>query len=62
MKRKDLIRHLAKQGCQLVREGGKYSVFSNPKNNKEVPITRHNEIADFSVKKICKELEIELPR
>lgn len=61
MKRKDLIRHLNKQGCILVREGGKYSVFLNPKNNKEVPVTRHNEIADFAAKKICKELEIEMP-
>jgi len=61
MKRKDLIRHLNKNGCILVREGGKYSVFSNPKTNKEVPVTRHNEIADFAAKKICKELGIEMP-
>ncbi|PIS46520.1 MAG: addiction module toxin, HicA family [Elusimicrobia bacterium CG08_land_8_20_14_0_20_51_18] len=61
MKRKDLIRHLTKEGCVLVREGGKYSVFLNPKTNKEIPVTRHNEIAGFAVKKICKELGIEMP-
>lgn len=62
MKRKDLIRHLIKEGCVLVREGGKYSIFSNPINKKEIPVTRHNEIADFSVKKICKDLGINLPK
>lgn len=61
MKRKDLIRHLNKEGCILVREGGKYSVFLNPKTNKEVPVTRHNEIADYAAKKICKELGINPP-
>ena len=61
MKRKDLIRHLTEEGCVLIREGGKYSVFSNPKTSKEIPVTRHNEIADFAVRKICKELGIEMP-
>lgn len=58
MKRKDLIRHLNENGCILLREGGKYSVFQNPVNQKEIPVTRHMEIADFAAKKICKELEI----
>ena len=62
MKRKDLIRHLNKEGCVLVREGGKYSVYMNPATKKEVPVTRHNEIADFAAKKICKELGINPPK
>lgn len=61
MKRKDLIRHLTKEGCILVREGGKYSVYANPQTKKEIPVTRHNEIADFSVRKICKELGVNAP-
>ncbi|MBU2575217.1 MAG: type II toxin-antitoxin system HicA family toxin [Elusimicrobia bacterium] len=62
MKRKDLVRYLVQNGCVLSREGGKYSVFSNPATNKEIPVTRHNEIAGFTVKKICKELGLEPPR
>ena len=58
MKRKDLVRHLIQNGCVLVREGGKYSVFQNPTNQKEIPVTRHLEIAYFAAKKICKQLEI----
>ena len=61
MKRKDLVKHILSQGCELSREGGKYSVFINPATKKEVPITRHPEIPDFSVKKICRDLGIEMP-
>lgn len=61
MKRKDLVRHLQNKGCVLSREGGKYSVFMNPVSQKEIPVTRHTEIADFTVKKICRDLGIDLP-
>lgn len=61
MKRKDLVRHLISKGCVLGREGGKYSVFVNPASNKEVPVTRHNEVADFAVRKICRDLGIDQP-
>ncbi|MBI4655706.1 MAG: type II toxin-antitoxin system HicA family toxin [Elusimicrobia bacterium] len=64
MKRRELVRHLLQEGCVLSREGGKYSVFMNPKAEmkKEVPVTRHNEIADFTVRKICRDLGINPPR
>lgn len=58
MKRRDLIKHLMENGCVLLREGGKYSVYQNPTNLKETPVTRHLEIADFAARKICKALEI----
>ncbi|MFA6317276.1 MAG: type II toxin-antitoxin system HicA family toxin [Elusimicrobiota bacterium] len=58
MKRRDLIKHLGENGCVLVRESGKYSVFQNPANLKETPVTRHLEIADFAARKICKTLDI----
>lgn len=61
MRRKDLIRHLTDKGCVLLREGGKYSVYQNPANSKEVPVTRHLEVADFAARKICKQLDIPLP-
>ncbi len=59
MKRRVFVKHLVRNGCVLLREGGKYSIFQNPANQKEIPVTRHTEIADFTVRKICKELEIE---
>lgn len=58
MKRRDLVKHLVEQGCVLLREGGKYSVYQNPTTLKETPVTRHPEIADFAAKKICKALEV----
>ena len=60
MKRRELIKHLTDNGCILLREGGKYSVYQNPVNQKEVPITRHPEMEAFAARKICKALEIPL--
>ncbi|HEX9503963.1 MAG TPA: type II toxin-antitoxin system HicA family toxin [Patescibacteria group bacterium] len=58
MKRTDLIRHLSKQGCVFVREGGNHSVFFNPETKRISTVPRHNEINDFLAKKICKDLGI----
>ncbi|MBA4407756.1 addiction module toxin, HicA family [bacterium] len=58
MKKKDLIAHLEKYGCRFLREGGKHTVFINPKAHKASTIPRHNEINDLLAKKICKDLEV----
>lgn len=58
MKLRDLIKHLQSHGCVLAREGGKYSVYQNPANGKETPVTRHPEVADFAARKICKALDV----
>lgn len=60
MKRRDLIKHLTDNGCVLIREGGKYSIFSNPLTQKEVPVTRHPEMESFAARKICRLLGIPL--
>ncbi|MBU2531016.1 MAG: type II toxin-antitoxin system HicA family toxin [Elusimicrobia bacterium] len=62
MKRKELVKYLIQQGCKLHREGGKYSIFVNPVNEIEVPVTRHTEIADFTARKICKDLGLKPAR
>jgi predicted RNA binding protein YcfA (HicA-like mRNA interferase family) len=62
MKRKDLIRHLLKNGCIFVREGAKHSVFFNPLLKKTSTVPRHNEIDNFLAKKICRDLGIEPPK
>jgi predicted RNA binding protein YcfA (HicA-like mRNA interferase family) len=61
MKRKQLISFLRKSGCELLREGGNHTVFINLDKKKASTVPRHNEINDYLVRKICKDLEIEHP-
>jgi len=56
-----LIGHLEKYGCELLREGGNYSVFVNRKARKSTAVPRHREINDYLAVKICKDLEIPKP-
>lgn len=61
MKRLDLIRHLERLGCQLLREGGSHSVYVNRATGKVSTVPRHREINDFLARKICKDLEVAAP-
>jgi predicted RNA binding protein YcfA (HicA-like mRNA interferase family) len=61
VKRHELIRHLESHGCQLLREGGKHSVYFNPANNHTSAVPRHRELDDFLVRKICRDLGIPAP-
>ncbi len=38
-------RHLERNGCSLLREGGKHSVYWNPLNRKVSTVPRHREMA-----------------
>ena len=58
MKRKELLRHVEKNGCVFLREGGRHTVYINRVAKKCSTIPRHSEINDFLAKKICKDLEI----
>lgn len=58
MKRRALIRHLKKHGCELIREGRKHSVWGNIALNLSAAVPRHSEIANRLAKDICKELGI----
>ena len=62
MKRREFLRHLESQGCVMLREGGKHTVYLNPKHRKTSTVPRHTEIRDFLAKKICKDLEIDTPK
>jgi mRNA interferase HicA len=57
----DLIRHLQAQGCELLREGGKHSVYVNRKVGKATAVPRHREINDFLARKICRDLDVVEP-
>ncbi|MBU2608908.1 MAG: type II toxin-antitoxin system HicA family toxin [Chloroflexi bacterium] len=62
MKRRDLIGHLRKEGCVLRRQGSKHSVFFNPENGHLATVPRHREIEILLARKICRQLDIALPR
>jgi len=61
MKRRDLIKHLIKEGCVFIREGARHSVFFNPLLKKTSTVPRHNEINNFLAKKICRDIGINPP-
>jgi predicted RNA binding protein YcfA (HicA-like mRNA interferase family) len=61
VKRVDLIRHLESHGCELLREGGRHSVYVNRRSRKTSTVPRHREINDFLAKKICRDLQIPEP-
>ncbi|MGD8932978.1 MAG: type II toxin-antitoxin system HicA family toxin [Chromatiales bacterium] len=59
MKRKEFLKYLRSQGCDLLREEGRHSWWHNPILNKRSAIPRHSEIKDVLVKKICKDLGVD---
>jgi predicted RNA binding protein YcfA (HicA-like mRNA interferase family) len=61
VKRRDLIRHLEKHGCEFLREGGNHSVYVNRKARKVATVPRHREINEFLARKICRDLDVPEP-
>jgi predicted RNA binding protein YcfA (HicA-like mRNA interferase family) len=61
MKRRRLLRHLQEQGCELLREGGRHSIFWNPPTRRTSSVPRHAEVNDFLARKICRDLGIPEP-
>ena len=59
MKRIDLIRHLHKEGCALLREGANHSVFFHVLTKRVSTVPRHREIDNFLARKICRDLGID---
>lgn len=57
MTRRALIRHLRRHGCELLREGGRHSVFVNLRTGAQSSVPRHNEIGNRLARKICKDLD-----
>jgi predicted RNA binding protein YcfA (HicA-like mRNA interferase family) len=61
MKRKELIRHLERHGCEFLREGANHTVYVNRAKRKASTVPRHIEIDDNLCRKICKDLDIPKP-
>jgi len=57
MKRNDLIRKLEKDGCLLIRHGGRHDWYQNPKTGVSQPVPRHREIKENLAKHILAELK-----
>ena len=58
MKRRQLLKHLEKSGCEFLREGHKHTVYFNPGNLRTSTVPRHREINDFLARKICRDLGV----
>lgn len=58
MKRGDVIRHLEKNGCEFLREGGSHAVYINRSIKRSTAVPRHLEILDPVVSGLCKALRI----
>jgi mRNA interferase HicA len=61
MKRQALLGHLRAHGCVLVREGGRQSIWTNPKTGRKEAIPRHNEIKKGLARSICRNLSVPVP-
>mgnify|MGYP001611528823 FL=1 len=61
MKRRELIRHIEKHGCEFLREGAKHTVYVNRKARKSSTLPRHREINEDLARKICRDLGIPNP-
>jgi predicted RNA binding protein YcfA (HicA-like mRNA interferase family) len=60
VKRRSLERHLRAHGCHQIDEGGNHSRWRSPTGTRSV-VPRHREIPYTLVRKICRQLKIELP-
>jgi mRNA interferase HicA len=58
MKRRELLRHLQRHGCILLREGADHSLYANPATGKLSTVPRHQELNDLLVRKTCDDLQI----
>jgi mRNA interferase HicA len=61
MKRRDLVRHLEAQGCELLREGSRHSLFVDRAKGKSSTVPRHSEVNEFTARRICRDLEVPEP-
>jgi mRNA interferase HicA len=59
VKRRELIRHLEKNGCALLKEGAKHSRWINlADRTKQSALPRHTEVDDYLARAICHQLGI----
>ncbi|MDD9886896.1 MAG: type II toxin-antitoxin system HicA family toxin [Gammaproteobacteria bacterium] len=59
MKRKQLVRQIAAEGCYLKRRGGRHDIYANPDNGRIAPVPRHSEIRESLCRLIKQQLGIQ---
>jgi predicted RNA binding protein YcfA (HicA-like mRNA interferase family) len=57
VKRRDLVKHLEKNGFRLLSEGANHSVYTN--DIKTLPVKRHRTIDRITANEICKQAGIQ---
>jgi len=57
IKRTDLVRHLRRHGCALLRQGGRHEVWIGPVGARST-VPRHREIPLGTARAICRQLGI----
>jgi len=62
MKRRYFLKHLTKHKCVLRREGAKHSIYEHLETEAHSTIPRHREINNITVKSICRDLQIPIPK
>ncbi len=61
LKRRELERHLAAHGCEVLREGANHTTWHNPPSDLHTPVPRHRENPTGTARAICRQLSIPLP-
>jgi len=56
LKRRELLRRIEAQGCELFRHGGRHDIYHNPATGRRAPVLRHAEIADTLARLIFRQL------
>ena len=49
MKRNQILKHLKKHGCELLREGAIHTIYFNPANGHQSTIGRHQELSNLNL-------------
>lgn len=55
-----LQKHLVEHGCIVVREGGRHTVWRNPRSGARSTVPRHREIPRTTARSICRQLDVPL--
>ena len=58
IKRRELIRHLERNGCVLLRQGANHEIWRNRWRKRRAPVPRHREIPLQTAISICRLLDI----
>ncbi len=62
MKRRDLEKHLRRNGCRFHHAGGRHDIWVNPSTGDQEAIPRHSEINDFTARSLCEGLNVPRPK